>query len=117
MTTEQFLKPRNQLHISITVPEIFSSLHITIHEAKIALGNLLEQNPQIWIQAFESLKKTPANTSQLPQISKEQRETVLSSLREFSDEDLDDDMDSETLIQSIKSSRRNKENSHNFFDE
>ncbi len=84
MTTEQFLKPRNQLHISITVPEIFSSLHITIHEAKIALGNLLEQNPQIWIQAFESLKKTDAKSlQQLPQISKEQREAVLSTLREL----------------------------------
>jgi len=118
MTIKQLLKPRDSLQISIKVPESLGSLHITTHDAQIALGNLLEQNPQIWIQACELLRKapTPARTSQLPQISKEQREAVLSSLRELGDDDLDDDMDSEALIKSIKSSRMNKEYPHNFFD-
>jgi len=117
-TKEQlFSKNHVQVTLNIPVPAHLESRHLSSREVQSALGNFFADNPQILMPFFETLgKKFPAVKAVrqspnplLPQVTQAQKEAALAYLRKLGEDDLNEDMDSEYLIQMIKASRRNKE--------
>ncbi|MEN8221385.1 MAG: hypothetical protein ABFS56_34605 [Pseudomonadota bacterium] len=105
--------------LNLEIPKNMNTTYITSYEVQVALNYFLRQNPQILQQFFYTLRNAPIHPMKiprnLPRVTKEQREAILSSLRE--DSHPSEDADSEKWIQNIKSSRVNKKYYHKFFDE
>ena len=119
MKTKELAVKTEKFHIFLDIepPKNINTSNISSNELQAALSNFLKQSPQILLWLFESLEKISTKqqaSRQLPQVTKEQRETILASITKT--QYPDEDADSEQWIKNIKASRIDKNNRPIFFD-
>ncbi|HFS67040.1 MAG TPA: hypothetical protein ENK67_02390 [Flavobacteriia bacterium] len=117
MKTKELSEKNFHVFLNIEAPKNINTRNITSQEVQAALSNFFQQSPQILLWLFESLEKMqkkPEN-SQLPQMTKEQRENILASITKTKYPN--EDADSEQWIRDIKAARMDKNNRPSLFDE